>query len=366
MSEQGQVLRIAAIGYGDIAQRRHFPDLKALAGTVEFVAIHGRERARLEACAARFGIPRWHTDAEDILSDRSVDAVLVLTPPDSHLYYAQQVIHAGKHLMVEKPLVCTVAEAQALLRELERQQAVRPITCFPLPHVETAETQLVRRLLQQDAIGEVTSVECHRSHRGPTHADWFYDRARSGGGVLIDLGIYQLAVVAALFGPALSMSASCTRHFPVRTLDNGAVVKPDVEDSALLTLSLTNGIAVSINANWNSCWSHHETRARVVVIGRRGILHFGVPDRGVYLHRPDGNYGALSTVSSSVVFDGYASQRLAAEGSERRRSLVGDFVNRITAGDTSTRAVAIQAHVLEIVEKAYKGDTGTVELMSSF
>ena len=57
-------------------------------------------------------------------------------------------------------------------------------------------------LLARGAIGEPTAIECHRGHRGPTHASWFYDRALAGGGVLADLGIYHLTTVASLFGPA--------------------------------------------------------------------------------------------------------------------------------------------------------------------
>ncbi len=345
-------LRIAAIGCGDIAQRRHFPDLQALAGRAELVAIQGRDPKALEACAARFGVPRWHTDADAILGDPGIDAVLVLTPPDSHFDYAEQVIRAGKHLLVEKPLVRTVAQAAALLAALQHQQTLRPITCLPLPHVQTAEHSLVRRLLDMDAIGEVTGVECHRSHRGPTHAGWFYDRGRAGGGVLIDLGIYQLTAVAALFGPASSMTASCTRHFARRTLDDGAVVTPDVEDSALLALALANGIAVSVGASWNGCASHHATRARVVVFGRRGILYFGGADRAVHVYRPDGEYAPLPA-GAPAGFDGYACRRISPVDTGPPASIIGAFVEGIRAGDTSTRAMAIQAHVLEIVETAY-------------
>ena len=344
------VLRIAAIGYGDIAQRRHFPDIAALPGRAELVAIAGRDSARLQACAERFRIPRWYTDAAAMLGEVDVDAVLVLTPPDSHAAYAELAVRAGKHVLIEKPLVPTLAEA---LRLCEAVRAAKPVTVFPLPHVGNAEHRLVDRLLRAGAVGEVTGVECHRGHRGPTHAGWFYQKRLAGGGVLSDLGIYGLTSVATLFGPAVSMIAACSRHFETRVMDDGSVVRPDVEDSALIGLLLEGGIAVSLNANWNGCLSHHHTRMRAVVIGREGMLHFGVVDGGVYVFRPDGNYRTLPDGSEAAVFDGYACRKFAPGGAGGAASIVGEFVARIEAGDSSMRRLEMQTHVLEIIAKAY-------------
>jgi 1,5-anhydro-D-fructose reductase (1,5-anhydro-D-mannitol-forming) len=345
------VLRIAAIGYGDIAQRKHFPDIAALAGSAELVAIAGRDPTRVADCARRFNVPAWYTDAAKMLSETAVDAVLVLTPPDSHADYAELAVRAGKHVLLEKPLVTTIDEARRISDAVRVQQQKMPITFFPLPNVGNAEHRLVAHLLQAGAVGQVTSVEIHRGHRGPTHAGWFYDRKLAGGGVLCDLGIYGLTSVATLFGPAATMTASCSRTFDTRTMDDGSVVTPDVEDSALVSLLLENRIAVSMNANWNGCLSHHHTRMRATVIGREGILNFGVADGAVYVFRPDGDYPANG---AEAQFDGYACRRFAPDTPSVRSSIVGDFVARIAAGDTSIRSLAIQAHVLEIIAKAYQ------------
>ena len=347
------VLRIASIGYGDIAQRRHFPQLQALAGRAELVAIAGRDARRLRECAARFDIPRCYTDPATMLRDADIDAVLVVTPPDSHADYAEMAVRAGKHVMVEKPLVRTPEEAARLTASVRARNAIKPITFFPLPHFLTAEFALVDRVLKAAAIGRVTTVENHRGHRGPTHASWFYSKALAGGGVLLDLGIYQLTSVAAMFGPAVRMTACCTRQFESRTMDDGSVIRPDVEDSALINLVLESGVTVSINANWNGCLSHHATRARAVVIGREGILHFGVADGAVYVFRPDGNYNSLPVESEPAMFDGQTCRKLRPQGHGGPASIVGDFVAMIEAGDVSTRALDIQAHLMDIVARAY-------------
>jgi predicted dehydrogenase len=263
-------------------------------------------------------------------------------------------------------LVPTIAEARRLCEAVRSQQAIKPITFFPLPNVGNAEHKLVARLLQAGAVGEVTSVEIHRGHRGPTHADWFYRKYLAGGGVLFDLGIYGLTSVATLFGPAVSMAASCSRRFDARTMDDGTVVRPDVEDSALISLLLENRIAVTMNANWNGCLSHHHTRMRAVVIGREGILHFGVVDGAVYVFRPDANYQALPEGSAEAQFDGYACQKFEPGAPGKPPSVIGDFVARIESGDTSMRGLDMQTHVLEIMLKAYElAESGNAISVSS-
>lgn len=344
------MLRIGSIGCGDIAQRKHFPQLLAL-DDAKLVAIAGRDPARLADCAARFGGPDVHTDPAAMLARADIDAVLVLTPPDSHAEYVEMAVRAGKHVLVEKPLVRTVAEAERLATVV---RAHPPVTVFALPHVETAEQRLVAELLP--AIGEVTLVESHRGHRGPTHADWFYRREMAGGGVLLDLGIYQLTGIAALFGPAVSMTAACSTRFATRRMDDGGSVAPDVEDNALLTLHLADGTDVAVTASWNGALSHHHTRMRTTVFGRAGILHYGVADGAVYVHRPDGDY-AMLPVSEPADFDGLPARRLrpAAAGG----TIIGDFVVRVAAGDTGTRSLDIQMHVMDIIAAAYAGPSAS-------
>jgi predicted dehydrogenase len=354
VTEGESVIRVAAIGHGDIAHRRHFPELKQLGGKAALVAIAGRDPSRLDETARSFGVPRAYTDVDRMFAEDGFDAVLVLTPPNSHAEYVRKAIEHGKHVLVEKPLARSLDDALALRDALYVRQAASPITFFPLPHVETAELRTVARLIEADAIGTTTSVECHRGHRGPTHASWFYRRDLAGGGVLLDLGIYQLSAVAALFGPARSMSALCSRCFNERVMDDGSKVAPDVEDCALVNLWLDDGIAATVNANWNGFLSHHDTRRRVVVIGREGILHFGVADNCIYVHRPDGRYDGELAKTEAVDFDGYPSRRLPIVRSVTESSIVEDFVDRIEAGDHQTRRLEIQVHVMEIVLNAYR------------
>ena len=357
-------IRIAAIGYGDIAQRRHFPQLAELHGRAELVAIAGRDPVRLAACAARFGVPRWSTDAASVANDPDIDAVLVLTAPDTHGRFAEMAVRAGKHVLVEKPLVPTLAEAQRLTAAV--RAAPRPVTFMALPFIETPDHTLATALIARGAIGEVSAIECHRGHRGPTHAAWFYNRAQAGGGVLADLGIYHLTSIAALFGPARHLTATLTTRFATRQMDDGTLVTPDVEDAALLTLALKSGVAASMHAHWNGSQPHTATRARVLIIGREGNLYFGAADGLVHLWRPDGN--APHFGGKDALFDSYPVRSFRPPGAGILPSIARAFVERIEAGDVSPRSLEIQAHVLEIIARAYEhAETGQpVKLTTEF
>ena len=345
-------IRIGAIGYGDIAQRRHFPQLQELPGRAELVAIAGRDPGRLADCAARFYIPHWFTDPAEMLRQPNIDAVLILTPPDTHAAYAEMTVHAGKHVLVEKPLVPSLAEATLLADAVRTQARTKPVTFMALPFIETPDHILAADLIARGAIGEVSAVECHRGHRGPTHAPWFYSKAQAGGGVLADLGIYHLTSIAALFGPATHFSATLSTRFATRTMDDGTTIRPDVEDGALLSLVLESGVMASMHAHWNGSQPHTATRARVLVIGREGSLYFGAPDGLVHLWRPDGKpFGGEDNTHDSLPVRSF---RPAGAGT--MPSIVRAFVERIEAGDTSTRSLDIQAHLLEIIARAYANE----------
>ena len=341
------MIRLAAIGYGDIARRARFPDLLQHRAEAELVAIGGRDRARLEVCAAGFGVPRTYDDIEALLAEPDIDGVLILTPPDTHADLALAAVAAGKHVLVEKPMATTLAEARRILGALEQD----PVVFFPLPDVASAEHALARELLEGEAVGTVTAVECHRGHRGPTHAGWFYRKDVAGGGVLLDLGIYALTEVASLFGPTLRLSALCGTRFPQRILDDGATVDVDVEDVALVNLWLERGIAVTLHATWNGYQSHHETRTRTTVFGREGMLAYDMRNGGVFVHRADGRYAAGGTPAKTDGLDGrmYA----ARPGAGSKDTIVGRFIDRITRGDLDLGPLRRQVHVMDETIEAY-------------
>ena len=90
------------------------------------------------------------------------------------------------------------------------------------------------------------------------------------------------------------------------------------------------------------------------MVGRSGTLYFGGADGAVQLYRPDGDYAVLAGAGEATSFDGYAVRTLRPPGAGTPPSIVAAFVARIEAGDTGTLSLDIQAHVLEIIARAYE------------
>lgn len=341
------MIRVASIGYGDIAQRLRFHELKSEGDRAELVAIAGRDSAKLKACAERFDIPDTYTDVDAMLARDDIDAVLVLTPPDTHAEMAIKAIRAGKHVLLEKPMVMSIDEAHAIAEAVKEN----PVVFFPLPHVAATRLDVIKELVEAGAVGTVTSVEWHQGHRGPTHADWFYRKEIAGGGVLYDLGIYALGGIAYMFGPAAKVSALLATRFKTRTMDDGSVVEPNVEDVAMVNLWLEKDIAAYVHATFNGYLSHHHTRSTLVILGREGMLYSG-GNAPIHLHRADDNYEGLPFETEPDEFEGRQGRRIIPPDDATARSPMDEFLHRIEQNDLSTTLLEQQIHVSEIMMAA--------------
>ncbi len=112
-------LRLALVGCGRIAQVAHLPALEKAAG-VELVAVVDPSQEVARAVARRYGVPAAYTAQEQVLADPAVEAVLVAAPDRFHYPIAAEALTAGKHVLVEKPLAATSAEAEALVELVDR------------------------------------------------------------------------------------------------------------------------------------------------------------------------------------------------------------------------------------------------------
>src|SRR2546428_13857876 len=96
-------VRVALIGCGRIAQVAHLPGLERALG-IELVAVSDPSRTVAEAVARRYGVPAVRTDASQVFSDPSVDAVILAAPDRFHYQLTRGALEAGKHVLIEKPL----------------------------------------------------------------------------------------------------------------------------------------------------------------------------------------------------------------------------------------------------------------------
>ena len=184
-------LRVAIVGCGGIANGKHMPSLKKIAGA-EMVAFCDIIVERAEKAAKAFGTPdaKVYTDYKELLKDESIEVVHVCTPNRSHSFISVDALDAGKHVMCEKPMAINSAEAKKMLDAAERNGKLLTIG---YQNRYRDDTLYVKAEADQGTIGDVyyAKATAIRRRAVPT---WgvFLNEYEQGGGPLIDIGTHAL------------------------------------------------------------------------------------------------------------------------------------------------------------------------------
>lgn len=216
-------LRWGVIGTG-IADR-FVPALHAHT-TQRVVAVTARDAEKTAAFAARHGIPRVAESVDALVNDSEVDVVYIATPHPLHREQALAAIAAGKHVLIEKPIAMSADEAR------EITDAGRTAGVFVTEAMWTRylpQTEILRLLLADGAIGEVRLVTADFGFTmpfDPSHRLW---NTELGGGALLDAGVYPISFAASVLGP------------PTEIVTRGDLGPGDVDARADLLLSYASG-----------------------------------------------------------------------------------------------------------------------------
>ena len=265
-------LRVAVLTCGAIVTKGHLPGFAALGrDLVDVVAFQSRTAATAEAARAQWGSGDVVAEWRAVLERSDVDAVDICAPNSMHAELAIAAAEAGKHVLVEKPMATTVAEADAMLDAAARAGVVLMTAHnlrFAAPYAAAAQA------VAHGRIGEVVGARVAMGHGGPEgwtrDAGWFRDPALSGGGALLDLGIHVADLVRAVTG----LDVAAVSAF-VRRPSEGAV-----EESGSVALSFGNGAVGSLSASWSvRGTSDHQ----LLVHGTDGTL---TVERGTAVVRP--------------------------------------------------------------------------------
>jgi UDP-N-acetyl-2-amino-2-deoxyglucuronate dehydrogenase len=197
--------RVAIIGLG-MAVRPHARSLVDLADRVEVAYAFSRSEERRSAFAATFPFPLTG-DLNRILADRSVQAVMLLTPPNTHLELVEAFAGAGKHILLEKPLE---RSSERALRLVEAAEAAGVTLGVVLQHRFRAASEHLRQQIAGGALGELAAANVLSPWWRPQS---YYDQPgrgtleRDGGGVLITQAIHTLDLLLSLAGPVAAVAA---------------------------------------------------------------------------------------------------------------------------------------------------------------
>lgn len=168
------------------------------------VAAGSRSLKRAEEFCARTGVERAYGSYEQLVSDPNIDVVYVAAPQSEHLTLGLLALSAGKHVVIEKPLATSAAEARQLVR------AAQDGGVFLMEAMWSRyfpQASVIRQLLDDGLLGEVHTVFADFSMAAPRNDSHRLYRRDLGGGALLDLGIYPVQFASMVLGPPDSVTA---------------------------------------------------------------------------------------------------------------------------------------------------------------
>lgn len=199
-------LRWALVGASDIAATRMIPAFRA-AGH-EVVIVQSGSAPWAEAYAGTHGIGSWTTSVEEAVGRGDVDAVYVSSTNEKHRAQVEAAAAAGRHVLAEKPLALSVADARAMVDACERAGVVMA-TNHHLPASPTHRA--MKRLVGEGAVGDVRAVHVSHAVGLPERLKGWRIDDPTGGGVVLDVFVHDMAAVAAIIGGQAARVGSIAR-----------------------------------------------------------------------------------------------------------------------------------------------------------
>lgn len=230
-------MRWGLIGASHIAATRMIDAFRAAGG--EVVSVLSSDADRAASYAAAHDIPRGFTDLGALLDDAELDAVYISTTNEKHFEQAMAAIAAGKHVLCEKPLAMTVADAVTMVRAAERAGLVFATN----HHLRNAGSHIaMREAIREGRIGEVLSVRVfHAVHLPPVLQGWRIDNPAAGGGVIPDIVVHDADTVRFHLG-----------EDPAEVVAMAAVsgIGKGVEDSCMSVWTMPSGVMVQTHESF--------------------------------------------------------------------------------------------------------------------
>ncbi|MEA9862640.1 Gfo/Idh/MocA family protein [Xanthomonas campestris] len=168
-------------------------------------AVASRSRARAEAFAQAWSIPRAYDSYQALVDDPQVDIVYIATPHSEHLAQGLLALRAGKHVLIEKPITTFAADARVLVQEARARGLflMEAMWSRYLPHA-----LVLRALAENGVLGSVRHVFADLSQLGPSDPAHRQRNPALGGGALLDLGVYTVQLSSMLLGTPTAITAT--------------------------------------------------------------------------------------------------------------------------------------------------------------
>jgi predicted dehydrogenase len=232
-------MKLAILGSGFIS-RFYADSLVAQRRKDTIVSVYSRNEVNAKKFAEDYHVPHYTTSIKECVEHKDVDAVIIGLSNDLHLESILACAAAGKHVLCTKPLGRNADEAWQMLQAVEKANVVGGYLedlCYTPKFLKSLAS------IKNGAIGEVIWAKSRETHPGP-HSDWFWDKAKSGGGAMVDLGCHCIEISRNFIGknirPVEVMCWADTRVHPI-----------DAEDNAIGLVKYENGAIGQFEVSWS-------------------------------------------------------------------------------------------------------------------
>jgi predicted dehydrogenase len=343
-------VRIGIVGAGNIA----VPYARTIVAAegLELVAVADAIAGRADELVAEFGGVA-HTSLDALLSDDRVDAVVNLTAAVAHVDVTRAALEAGKHVHSEKPLALDYAAAKSLV-ELADTRGLG-LSASPATLLGEAQ-QTMWKLVREGELGTVR-VAYAEANWGKVESWHPSPLTLYAVGAMGDVGVYPIAILTAMFGPARRVTAFATTLVPARVDKFGAPFGIEVPDIEIAALELESGVVARVTASF---YVGPGYQRGVELHGDAGILH--LPTWGEF-----DSQILLSTTGNGDEYAPVEPVRTAYRGIDWSRALI-DLAAAVDEGRPPRASGAHAAHVVEILDavRTSSREGGAVEVHSSF
>jgi predicted dehydrogenase len=279
-ARSGRVLGLGLIGCGWIAERH--AQAACNQHGVKIVVVSSRTRERAEAFARPLGAA-WTTDWEDVAAHPAVDAIVIGSPNVLHAPQAIAAMAAGKHVLVEKPMATTLADADAMVETARAHGRV-----LLAGHMWRYRQEVIafRDAVRSGRFGAIERTRSHGCHVDFAPSGWFLEPAMSGGGALIDLGVHAVDTTRFVLDEPVPERVTASI---VESADH-----PGIDARGLLTIEWATGVSSEIDFGW---WrdSQDGLIADTEVWGERGYGRIWEPEPA-----PGYEHGSLSMYNAQM------------------------------------------------------------------
>ena len=248
-------LKVGIIGCGGIANGKHMPSIKAV-DRADMVAFCDLIPERAEKAAKEYGTPdaKVYTDYQELLKDPTIDVVHVLTPNRSHAQLTIDALHAGKHVMCEKPMAKTAEDARRMVQAAK--ETGKKLT-IGYQHRHKPESRFLKSVIERGDLGDIYYAKALAIRRRGT-PNWgvFLNEYEQGGGPLIDIGTHSLDLTLYLMNNYKPRMVVGTKY---KKLEHPECGNPwggwpeganTLEDAAFGFIVMEDGATITLDATW--------------------------------------------------------------------------------------------------------------------